>query len=153
AALGQVLGKMLARDPARRYQTAAAVAAAVEPFYAAAGSAPAKREPPAAPKKEGVPQAAGAGAGFRDTPLPPQRKRAEAVRAAPSEQAKAPPQRPVIRRNGRDTRRNSAWAVTLLLVGVGGLGVAGLWFAWAQIQRQHESEDSGQVVQSGPQAR
>jgi serine/threonine protein kinase/WD40 repeat protein len=152
AALEQVVSKMMAREPGRRYQTPAAVAAAVEPFCALAAPVRPVREPAAVASQGVTHKAGGPVASAKDTPPPPQKeKRLEAVKPSPPEPAKGPPRRPAPRRGSGNTQRTGRWAALLGVVLVGGLAAAGLRFLWPRPHSEEAPADSGQVAQADSQ--
>src|SRR5262249_37833424 len=150
------VSKMMAREPGRRSQTAAAVAAALEPFCAAAGPVPARRDPPAAVSKESV-KAGGPVTDTRNTPLPPQKaqraKTADSPFDFPGGPAKESPKRPVARRSSKKTRGTGRRGALLAVVAAGGLGAAGRWFLWLETHKDEASGESGHVAQADVQAK
>jgi serine/threonine protein kinase/uncharacterized protein YkwD len=156
AALEQVVSKMMAREPARRYPTAAAVAAALGPFHAAAGPVPARREPAANAGKEGVQKAGGPVASARNTPLPPQKAQRPATADSTfdfsSEPAKESPKRPAARRGSGKTKRTWVWATLLGVMAVGGLAAAALSFLGGPSPKDEDSKIVGRQPPPSPES-
>jgi WD40 repeat protein/serine/threonine protein kinase len=149
-ALSQVLMKMMAREPGQRYQTAVAVASALQPFCASGMPPRLLREAPAENSKETRQKSASVVAGVRSVTAPTKEKSVEPVKAPAGAPPKEPPARPVIRRGSTSRPRGRVWpAVLLAVVGFGTAGVA-LTFIWSQLQKQRESADEGQVAQAPP---
>jgi serine/threonine protein kinase/WD40 repeat protein len=129
AALEQVLTKLLAREPAQRYQTPAQVAAALEPFC---GRGPATgKQPPSVSRTEQArpkPAETAVAAGKRVTPPPTSQ-----MRAISSQVSAGPEKKPMHARTRptsdgtKGSLRFRLWLLLLLLAGTLTAGVA-WWF-------------------------
>ncbi|MCI0462115.1 MAG: protein kinase [Gemmataceae bacterium] len=130
AALEQVLGKMMRREPTARYQTPAEVAAALEPFctrVGPAGSKPAQARPGTEPPRPKPAETAVVDS--KRTPPPP----AKQPRTGTAKAAQAPIGKPpIIRTRPRSGATKGSggtkvWLLLLLLVG-GVLVAGGVWW-------------------------